>query len=156
MKINFLNSCVLLLGEENQRSGPAGMLADLLVVMVNLQSLALKCLCQSQGYSFSFLFSRKGKQFRLMRSPRANFKVTLGGLGVLDGQRNKDFDILDRKTPFSSMEDCFVGSFEYLSTLFLCTNIRIFLWHISIPCVVAYLSGMWSAIALIYKASPVP
>lgn len=49
----------------------------------------------------------------------ANFKVTLGGLGILDGQRNKVFDILDRWTPFARMEVCSVGSFEYLSTLFL-------------------------------------
>jgi len=68
MKINYLKSDFVLLGEDNQRTE---MLADLSVVIVTLQSLTLKFSCQ----------------------PGVNQKVAFGGLGIFYGQRNKLFDI---------------------------------------------------------------
>jgi len=49
MKINYLKSDFVLLGEDNQRTE---VLADLSVVIVTLQSLTLKCLCQPEGRSW--------------------------------------------------------------------------------------------------------
>jgi len=59
MKINYLKSDFVLLGEDNQRTE---MLADLSVVIVTLQSLTLKFSCQPEGRFWwigNFLWTKK-------------------------------------------------------------------------------------------------